>query len=195
MNYVEALEGVDSQLKLDMKDLEQRIFDDLTTIKGFPSSARWNWSKDDVQSMLDQIRFKDGGRIVSHSKAENVPIVEWTCFKKGYDSTNPATRELVERLRRERKISMEDFVSFYYGIYTYNKDLSQQRNMTLIGRGRKKVVLEPRYFNIFNRQLESLNTTGMILRMVNWGLYSRGLDVHENFKYPKVKANYLKQSG
>ena len=124
---IEALQGVDSQLGLDIRDLEQRIFDDLTGKKGFPSSKRWNWNKSDVQYMLEGIQFKDGSRIVSHGMGENVPIAEWIYFKKGYDSTSPATREFVEKLRSEKEISMEDFVSFYYGIYTYNRYLPSEK--------------------------------------------------------------------
>ena|SRR3989338_976432 len=192
---IEALQGVDSQLGLDIRDLEQRIFDDLTGKKGFPNSTRWNWNKDDVQSMLNQIRFKDGNRIVSHSMGEDVSTAEWINFNKGYYATTQTTRAFVEKLRDEKEITMEDFVSFYYGIYTYSKYLSLQQNMAFAGRRGKKVAVEPRYFNIFNRQLESLNPTGMILRRVNWGLYSRGLDVHKDFKYPEVKVKYLKHSG
>src|SRR3989344_7528466 len=145
---VKALEGVDPQLRLDMRDLEQRIFDDLTGKKRFPRSTRWNWSKDDVQSMLNQIRFKDGSRIISQSMGEHVPTAEWICFKKGYYATTQTTRDFVGKLREEKDIGMEDFVSFYYGVYTYHNYLSSERDMKFIGRKRGKVALESKYFRI-----------------------------------------------
>ena len=39
-------------------------------------------------------------------------------------------------------------------------------------------------------QLPNLNATGMILLMVNWGLYSRNLKTHKQFEYENLAKIY-----
>ena len=188
------------QLVMALRTLDEIVFEDLTRPHGFPDAEHLHWNKGQVERTLLERKYPDGksllvfmaesGRENGRSRTSTMPISEWYDFIRAYDRVPASINKTLRNLTEQKTMNIVDFISFYIGYFRYHRFLTRTESMQIPARRGVFVHVGHNYMSLLNDQLENLDSTGMILRMANWGRYSRHIDLKSQFEYDILKAKY-----
>lgn len=188
------------QLVMALRTLDEIVFEGLTRPQGFPDAEHLHWNREQVERALLEREYPDGksllafiaesGKENGRSRIGTMPISEWYDFIRAYDRVPASINETLRNLTEQGTMNIVDFISFYIGYFRYHRFLTQMMSLQIPSRRGVFVHAGHNYMSLLNDQLENLDSTGMILRMANWGRYSRHIGLNSQFGYDILKARY-----